>query len=202
MSHLSLSFQLLFFIAISIFNFSTISSTEFDFGTLTLTSLKLLGDAHLNNGTVTLTRDLTVPFSGAGQALYSRPIKFRQPGTTIPASFTTFFSFSVTNLNPSSIGGGLAFVVTPDADSLGNAGGYLGLATDGFIAVEFDTLMDVEFKDIMGIMLVLILIVLFLVKLVTWIQLGLILKVVIRLMLGLNLMDPIMGLMFGFLILI
>jgi serine/threonine protein kinase len=150
MSHLSLSFQLLFFIAISIFNFSTISSTEFDFGTLTLTSLKLLGDAHLNNGTVTLTRDLTVPFSGAGQALYSRPIKFRQPGTTIPASFTTFFSFSVTNLNPSSIGGGLAFVITPDADSLGNAGGYLGLATDGFIAVEFDTLMDVEFKDING----------------------------------------------------
>jgi serine/threonine protein kinase len=140
----------LFFIAISIFNFSTISSTEFDFGTLTLTSLKLLGDAHLNNGTVTLTRDLTVPFSGAGQALYSRPIKFRQPGTTIPASFTTFFSFSVTNLNPSSIGGGLAFVITPDADSLGNAGGYLGLATDGFVAVEFDTLMDVEFKDING----------------------------------------------------
>lgn len=149
MSHLSLSF--LFFLCLScFFSLSIIASTEFDFGTLTLTSLKLLGDAHLNNGTVTLTRDLTVPFSGAGQALYSRPIRFRQPGTTTPASFTTFFSFSVTNLNPSSIGGGLAFVISPDDDSLGDAGGYLGLAGNGFVAVEFDTLMDVEFKDING----------------------------------------------------
>ncbi|KAI5434631.1 L-type lectin-domain containing receptor kinase VIII.1, partial [Lathyrus oleraceus] len=139
-----------FLLGLSFFNVFITASTEFDFGTLTLTSLKLLGDAHLNNATVTLTRDLTVPFSGAGQALYSRPVRFRQPGINFPASFTTFFSFSVTNLNPSSIGGGLAFVITPDDDSLGDAGGYLGLAADGFVAVEFDTLMDVEFKDING----------------------------------------------------
>ncbi|KAL4300393.1 hypothetical protein AHAS_Ahas17G0196400 [Arachis hypogaea] len=37
-------------------------------------------------------RDLPVPSSGSGRALYSRPVSFR-----------TFFSFSVTNLNPSSI---------------------------------------------------------------------------------------------------
>ncbi|XP_004490793.1 L-type lectin-domain containing receptor kinase VIII.1 [Cicer arietinum] len=143
-------FFFFFFLALPFFNLSITASTEFDFGTLTLTSLKLLGDAHLNNGTVSLTRDLAVPFSGAGQAFYSRPIKFRQPETHILASFTTFFSFSVANLNPSSIGGGLAFVITPDDDSLGDAGGYLGLAADGFFAVEFDTLMDVEFKDING----------------------------------------------------
>lgn len=145
-----LSFFFFFLLGLSFFNLLITASTEFDFGTLTLTSLKLLGDAHLNDATVTLTRDLTVPFSGAGQALYSRPVRFRQPGTNFPASFTTFFSFSVTNLNPSSIGGGLAFVITPDDDSLGDAGGYLGLAADGFVAVEFDTLMDVEFKDING----------------------------------------------------
>ncbi|KAF8042566.1 hypothetical protein BT93_A1027 [Corymbia citriodora subsp. variegata] len=132
--------------------------TEFDFGTLTLSSLKLLGDAHLGNGSVRLTRDLAVPNSGAGRALYSQPVRFRQPGeagASPPASFSTFFSFSVTNLNPSSIGGGLAFLISPDADSLGGAGGFLGLL-DGaspaasFVAVEFDTLMDVEFRDING----------------------------------------------------
>ncbi|XVF07943.1 hypothetical protein REPUB_Repub06bG0182700 [Reevesia pubescens] len=131
------------------------ATTEFDFGTLTLSSLKLLGDAHLNNGSVRLTRDLQVPDSAAGRALYSKPVRFRQPGTHSPCSFSTFFSFSITNLNPSSIGGGLAFVISPDGDFVGAAGGSLGLLDDkgqalGFVAVEFDTLMDVEFKDING----------------------------------------------------
>uniref|UniRef100_A0A2C9W776 non-specific serine/threonine protein kinase n=1 Tax=Manihot esculenta TaxID=3983 RepID=A0A2C9W776_MANES len=131
------------------------STTEFDFGTLTLSSLKLLGDAHLNNGSVRLTRDLAVPTSGAGKVLYSKPVRFRQPGTHSITSFTTFFSFSVANLNPSSIGGGLAFVISPDSDTIGAAGGCLGLlnsdgSSSGFVAVEFDTLMDVEFKDING----------------------------------------------------
>ncbi|CAL2267780.1 unnamed protein product [Prunus armeniaca] len=131
----------------------TNAATEFDFGTLTLSSLKLIGDAHLNNGSVRLTRDLAVPTSGAGRVLYSKPVRFRQPSSPFPASFSTFFSFSITNLNPSSIGGGLAFVIAPDDAELGDAGGFLGLESgsepgSGFVAVEFDTLMDVEFKDI------------------------------------------------------
>ncbi|KAL4341447.1 hypothetical protein GQ457_08G020140 [Hibiscus cannabinus] len=131
------------------------ATTEFDFGTLTLSSLKLLGDAHLNNGSVSLTRELQVPYSGAGRVLYSKPVRFRQPGTHSPCSFSTFFSFSITNLNPSSIGGGLAFVISPDSEFVGAAGGSLGLLDEkgqglGFVAVEFDTLMDVELKDING----------------------------------------------------
>ncbi|KAH7867282.1 hypothetical protein Vadar_031298 [Vaccinium darrowii] len=129
--------------------------TSFDFGTLTLSSLKLLGDAHLNNGSVSLTRDLAVPNSGAGRALYSKPIPFRQTDTRAPASFSTFFSFSISNLNPSSIGGGLAFVISPENTIVGAAGGYLGLINangtpNGTVAVEFDTLMDVEFGDVNG----------------------------------------------------
>ncbi|GKV12245.1 hypothetical protein SLEP1_g23418 [Rubroshorea leprosula] len=138
------------------FDFVRVSATtEFDFGTLTLSNLKLLGDAHLKNNSVILTPDLPVPNSGAGRVLYSKPVRFRQPGSRSPCSFTTFFSFSITNLNPSSIGGGLAFVIAPDGESVGAAGGSLGLVDDnglstGFVAVEFDTLMDVEFKDING----------------------------------------------------
>lgn len=148
-----LSLLLLFFAGNAV---AAVVSTEFDFGTLSLTSLKLLGDAHINNGTVRLTRDLPVPDSGSGRALYSRPVTFRRKGSRNPASFSTFFSFCVTNLNPSSIGGGLAFVIVPDDQTVGGAGGMLGLATaapsppTAFVAVEFDTLMDVGFKDING----------------------------------------------------
>nr|DAD20703.1 TPA_asm: hypothetical protein HUJ06_022166 [Nelumbo nucifera] len=64
-------------------------STQFDLGTLTLYSLKLLGDAHLSNGSLRLTRDLSVPNSGPGRILYSKSVRFRQPETP-PASFLTF----------------------------------------------------------------------------------------------------------------
>ncbi|KAL1549454.1 L-type lectin-domain containing receptor kinase VIII.1 [Salvia divinorum] len=131
------------------------AATDFDFGTLTLSNMKLLGDAHFSNGSVRLTRDVTVPYSGAGRVLYSKPVSFRRPGIQSTASFSTFFSFSVTNLNPSSIGGGLAFVISPNDEFVGDAGGFLGLmeaegAPKGVVAVEFDTMMDVEFKDISG----------------------------------------------------
>ncbi|XXG81153.1 hypothetical protein AAC387_Pa09g1852 [Persea americana] len=130
-----------------------IEAVEFDFGSLTLSSLKLLGDAHLKNGTVRLSRDLPVPNSGSGRALYSKPIRFRQSGNLV--SFSTFFSFSVHNLNPSSIGGGLAFIISAEDQSVGDAGGYLGLVeattpAPAIVAIEFDTLMDVQFEDING----------------------------------------------------
>ncbi|KAJ8484656.1 hypothetical protein OPV22_017141 [Ensete ventricosum] len=131
----------------------------FNFRTLTLGNLKLLGDAHLKNGSFRLSRDLPVPNSGAGRALYAEPVRLRHPATRVPLPFSTFFSFSIINLNPSSIGGGLAFLLAPDDTSIGDAGGFLGLvnatasAAPGrasVVAVEFDTRMDVEFGDING----------------------------------------------------
>ncbi|KAK7305652.1 hypothetical protein VNO77_43559 [Canavalia gladiata] len=152
MSQLSVSNVPLFFF---VFFFATAMSTQFDFGTLTMSTLKLLGDAHLNNNTVSLTGDPAVPNSAAGRALFSSPIRFRQPGNPSPVSFSTFFSFTVTNLNPSSVGGGLTFLISPDDSAVGDPGGFLGLKTSdanggAFLAVEFDTLMDVEFNDING----------------------------------------------------
>ncbi|KAK9068483.1 hypothetical protein SSX86_012597 [Deinandra increscens subsp. villosa] len=122
---------------------------SFNFESLSLNTLKLLGDAHLVNTSIMLTRELAVPNSGAGAILYKTPIRFKRTGTNIPASFTTFFSFSISNLNPDSIGGGLAFLISPEDETIGNSGGYLGIPA-GAIAVEFDTLMDVEFNDING----------------------------------------------------
>nr|CAD1841939.1 unnamed protein product [Ananas comosus var. bracteatus] len=129
-------------------------ATKFDFATLTLGSLKLLGDAHLRNGSIRLTRDLPVPTSGAGRALFADPVPLRHPSSGQPLPFSTSFAFSVTLLNPSSAGGGLAFLLSPDDHSLGDSGPFLGLlnssSSSAIVAVEFDTLMDVEFDDING----------------------------------------------------
>ncbi|KAD1443138.1 hypothetical protein E3N88_42823 [Mikania micrantha] len=122
---------------------------SFNFQSLSINTLKLLGDAHLVNTSIMLTRELAVPISGAGGIMYKKPIRFKRPETNIPASFSTFFSFSISNLNPDSIGGGLAFVISPADEAIGKSGGYLGIPA-GAIAVEFDTLMDVGFKDING----------------------------------------------------
>ncbi|CAA6654786.1 unnamed protein product [Spirodela intermedia] len=60
-------------------------ATRFDFGMLSLTNLKLLGDAHLNKGSIQLSPDLPVPNSGAGRALYARPVRFRHEATRLPS---------------------------------------------------------------------------------------------------------------------
>lgn len=128
------------------------ATTQFDFSSLTLSSLNLLGDAHLSGGSVRLTRELPVPSSSAGRVLYSQPIRFLHPRTRSAVSFSTFFSFSISNLNPSSTGAGLAFLITLDEGTGVGAGGLLGTPknSNSFIAVEFDTLMDVEFDDMNG----------------------------------------------------
>ncbi|KAJ9554914.1 hypothetical protein OSB04_009528 [Centaurea solstitialis] len=124
-------------------------TTSFRFQNFAFTTFKSLGEAHVFNNTIRLTPDLLVPNTRAGMVLYDKPVRFRQPGNATLASFTTTFSFSIANLNPNSIGGGLAFVISPNDEAIGDAGGHLGVPT-GAIAVEFDTSMDGEFKDVNG----------------------------------------------------
>ncbi|KAF0923052.1 hypothetical protein E2562_003286 [Oryza meyeriana var. granulata] len=119
------------------------TALRFDYATLTLGSLRLLGDAHLKNGTIRLSRDLPVPNSGAGRALYATAVPLRQ-------GFSTQFAFTVATLNPDSVGGGLAFVIARDDGALGDAGPYIGVSEASDVAVEFDTLMDVQFGDVNG----------------------------------------------------
>ena len=71
----------------------------------------LLGDTHLNNGMVSLGRELGVLTLSADRALYNKLVRFLNPYTKFYASFKTCFSFSVTNVglgpDPVSIGDGL-----------------------------------------------------------------------------------------------
>ncbi|KAE8770150.1 L-type lectin-domain containing receptor kinase VIII.2-like [Hordeum vulgare] len=103
-------------------------AVRFDYATLTLATLELLGDAHLNNNTIRLTRDLPVPTSASGCTLYAAPV-------CLLAGFSTSFTFTVTTLNRGSVGGGLAFVVAPDAASVGDAGAFVRLDPAADVAV-------------------------------------------------------------------
>ncbi|CAI0378779.1 unnamed protein product [Linum tenue] len=130
-------------------------SFEFDFLAFAIRNFTLLGDSYLRNGVVGLTRDVTVPTSSAGTVIYNDPIPFSDPESAPPsaASFSTRFTFSIGNVNPSSFGDGLAFFLSRDNETLGSPGGYLGLVNasrltkNKFVAVEFDTRVDSHFGD-------------------------------------------------------
>ncbi|CAL2262900.1 unnamed protein product [Prunus armeniaca] len=133
--------------------FASAENVNFDFPSFNFRNLTFLGDSHIRNGVVGLTRELTVPSSSAGTVIYNNPIKFFDPEANITASFSTRFSFSITNVNPSSYGDGMSFFLSPSNRILGSPGGYLGLVNSSqltknkFVAVEFDTRLDLHFND-------------------------------------------------------
>ncbi|XP_010675950.2 probable L-type lectin-domain containing receptor kinase S.7 [Beta vulgaris subsp. vulgaris] len=150
--------NLLFVIITLIFFLLTIptsaSSVSFHFLSFNPRNFTLLGDSYLKNGVVGLTREVTVPTTSSGSIIYNNPIPFYDSETNITASFSAKFSFSVSNVNPtSSSGDGLAFFLSPDNQTLGSPGGYLGLVNsteltkNRFIAIEFDTKLDPFLND-------------------------------------------------------
>ncbi|XAR67359.1 Non-specific serine/threonine protein kinase [Bertholletia excelsa] len=128
-------------------------NVSFDFPSFTLRNLTLVGDSYLRNGVIGLTRELGVPNSSTGTVIYNDPIAFFDQESNQTASFSTRFSFSVTNINPTSFGDGLAFFISQENPPLGSPGGYLGLVNSSqltknrFVAVEFDTRFDLRFDD-------------------------------------------------------
>ncbi|KAE9596408.1 hypothetical protein Lal_00048732 [Lupinus albus] len=119
---------------------------SFTFQSFSLRNITLMGDSYLRNGVVGLTKALDVPTSTSGSVIYNEPITLFDPLTNTTSSFSTTFTFSITNLNPSSFGEGLAFflsqtnITTPTTNRL-------GLPNNHFLAVEFDTRQDPNFND-------------------------------------------------------
>ncbi|CAN1193994.1 Probable L-type lectin-domain containing receptor kinase S.7 [Linum perenne] len=127
---------------------------SFDFPSLAVRNLTLLGDSYFRDGVVGLTREVTVPTSSSGSLIYNNPIPFYDPDSPpSSASFSSRFTFSIANVNPSSFGDGLAFFLSRDNQTIGSPGGYLGLVNaslltkNKFVAVEFDTRVDSHFGD-------------------------------------------------------
>lgn len=144
---------LVFSLYIIFFNSISAENVILSFPSFSLRNFTLLGDSFLRNGIVGLTRELGVPVSSSGTVIYNQPIKFFDPESNVTASFSTKFSFTVNNLNPGVFGDGFTFFISPDNETLGSFGGYLGLVNstqltkNRFVAVEFDTRQDSYFDD-------------------------------------------------------
>lgn len=133
---------------------ATPQNVNLEFPLLSLRNLTLLGDSYLRNGVVGLTRELQTPSSSSGAVVFNDPIFLFDPATNATASFSTRFSFSIQNVNPASFGDGLTFFLSPNnRTAAGSPGGYLGLVNSSlltqnrFVAVEFDTKLDLHFDD-------------------------------------------------------
>ncbi|KAB2604113.1 L-type lectin-domain containing receptor kinase S.7 [Pyrus ussuriensis x Pyrus communis] len=118
-------------------------NVNFYFPTFNFRNLTFLGDSHIRNGVVGLTRELTVPSSSAGAVIYNNPIRFFDPESNITASFSTKFTFSIANVNPSSYGTACRF------SSRRTTGCSAAPAAiwNKFVAIEFDTKLDLHFND-------------------------------------------------------
>ncbi|KAG6423876.1 hypothetical protein SASPL_114281 [Salvia splendens] len=134
-------------------NSNASQNVNLEFPYFTIRNLSLLGDSYIRNGVVGLTRELQVPSSSSGSVIFNDPIALFDPQTNVTASFSTRFSFSIHNLNPASFGDGLTFFLSPNSQTSGSPGGYLGLVNSSqltknrFVALEFDTKLDLHFDD-------------------------------------------------------
>ncbi|KAE8692880.1 Plastid transcriptionally active isoform 1 [Hibiscus syriacus] len=113
-------------------------------------NIALYGDAHVGNDGSWIQLTDSVSWS-AGAAMYEKPIKLVGGKVRNFASFSTYFSFSMSRGN----GDGLAFIMVPSSskvDVLGNSsfGVSLGLekSKSRIVAVEFDTFRDVNHGDL------------------------------------------------------
>ncbi|KAI3793321.1 hypothetical protein L1987_35938 [Smallanthus sonchifolius] len=92
-----------------------------------------------------------------GHGFYPNPIRFKNPTTKKPLSFSTSFVFAILPVYKKFGGHGLAFTVSPSKELAGaQPNQYLGLlnitnngnTSNHLFAIEFDTVQDLEFGDI------------------------------------------------------
>ena len=109
-------------------------------------NIKLVGDSFLKDGGVHLTLLNLAPTPSSGAFIYDSPVSLFDPTTNTSCSFSTSFSFDITNLDPFEFGEGIAFFLSPANLSLPSSsavGGRLGLPTSSpFVAVTFNVRQD------------------------------------------------------------
>lgn len=143
-------------ILLALFTQSLSFSFIFDaFKGLNSHSITLNGAADvISGGILKLTND-TPRLIGHG--FYPNPIRFKNPATKTPLSFSTSFVFAIVPEYARLGGHGLAFTISPAIELAGaQPNQYLGLlnvtnngnTSNHMFAVEFDTVQDLEFSDI------------------------------------------------------
>ena len=119
------------------------ASADIDFTDFSNTSsLKLNGDASVAGLALRLTPSTSY---SSGSAFSLTKIALKDNGSARNVSFSTSFAFQMSNVSNSGDGDGggadgLTFVVQPNANNVGSAGGGMGYSGIGHsVGVEFDT---------------------------------------------------------------
>ncbi|XP_058746703.1 probable L-type lectin-domain containing receptor kinase S.7 [Vicia villosa] len=136
------------FTLFSTFILAAAGNIQLNFPYFTTTNITFTGDSSLTNRLISLTKP--TPLS-TGSILYNNPIPLFDKQTNTTSSFSTTFSFSITNPNnPTSFGDGFCFFLSPNnlssTSSFSSSFSPFGLPTN-FVAVEFDTRFDPRFND-------------------------------------------------------
>lgn len=121
-------------------------------------SISVLGDARIYVDDLALELTNT----SAGRATYDYPVRMLTTSPSTSISFETTFIFSIENdfhlASPLSYGAGLTFSISSENKTVGDPGGFLGLAKANptsslsapvikYFALEFDTHQDPQFQD-------------------------------------------------------
>lgn len=155
----SFTIPMYFFTALILFHLkfvAAVQSSSFSFKTFGEdpnfeSKIALYGDAHVANHGSVIQLTNSVKWS-AGRVMYKKPIKLVEGKVRNFASFSTYFSFSMSHEK----GDGLAFVMVPrifNVNVLGNSsfGISFGLkekSKRGIFDVEFDTSKDGKYGDL------------------------------------------------------
>ncbi|KAD7480114.1 hypothetical protein E3N88_03250 [Mikania micrantha] len=135
----------------------SISFTFNGFKNLNSGDISLNGDAELIPGGILKLTNATPRLIGHG--FYPNPIRFKNPATKTPLSFSTSFVFAIVPEYKRLGGHGMAFTISPSKELAGaQPNQYLGLlnitnngnTSNHLFAIEFDTVQDLEFADIDG----------------------------------------------------
>ncbi|KAH7836186.1 hypothetical protein Vadar_033544 [Vaccinium darrowii] len=120
-------------------------------------NITFFGDAHFTKTSISLTPQHTClpppssSLAGFGRAFFFNPVRFLDSKTNSTASFSTQFSFTITNPYAPfcPFGDGFTFVIASKPDSFSY--GSMGLPNGqdfSYVAVEFDTMLDPNFGDV------------------------------------------------------
>ncbi|CAI8587030.1 unnamed protein product [Vicia faba] len=135
------------FTLFSTFILAAAGNIQLDFPYFTTTNITFTGDSSLTNRVISLTKPTSL---STGSILYNNPIPLFDKQTNTTSSFSTTFSFSITNPNnPTSFGDGICFFLSPNnlsSSSSSSSFSPFGLPMN-FVAVEFDTRFNPRFND-------------------------------------------------------
>ncbi|CAB4277511.1 unnamed protein product [Prunus armeniaca] len=148
------SFQLLVLFLTKLFLLQFTFAVDFSFTGFNSSDILLYGNATIDSGVLSLTRNTTFSI---GRALYNAKVHTRYPNSSNLLPFTSSFTFSISPYKDSLPGCGFVLIFVPSTGIEGASSsqhlGFLNSTNDGdprnhAFGVEFDVFRNQEFNDV------------------------------------------------------